>query len=254
MVASSFKNLVERYKLKANGLEFWAPYWINEPGVRSGSFAGKGSAEELQAEVDKIFETYQDPIETSEAARYLMLRNGLGVECAGFIFHVIDDYLISAGKGELVDYLFVPKSDLLQAAQKDSWKKHREFSGGEKKSLPNKVPMRQVCEWFHREPAYITNVARLIDEATSNRLSPENIASGDLISFKSWSIYPHLGIVTSIEKGTIKYFSSDFDPVGPGGITQHEITINDLTAKQVITGYNGKQYTPEAVHRVKALA
>lgn len=254
MKNGTIKKLVKKYNLKANGFSFWPPYWINEPGVRSGLFAGKGSPEELQSEVDRIFDVYQDPINTSEAARYLMLRNGLGVECAGFIFHVMDNYLQTIGKGQLVDDLFVPKEELLKAADKESWKKHKELSSKEKESLPDNVPMAQVCAWFKREPQYITNVERLIDNSVVDPVDDlDNVQAGDLITLKSWSVYPHLGIVTEVSNSKVEYFSSDFDPVGPGGVTPHETTVEELANQESVEGFNGKLYTPAGVYRVRAL-
>lgn len=216
----------ERYKLTANDLEVWTPYWVNEPGVPEGPFSGKGSPRQIQEELDSILTDYTDELHNSEEARYLMLRNGLGVDCSGFAYHVLSALLKETADSDLAQELAVDKTSIEEAwLNKDSWQD--KISRAEIEQLPAAVTLREVCDRLEKDPAQLTNVRRLCDERSSVYITRAALAQpADMIQM-STAYGDHIGIVTENNEGFIRFVSSDFDPVGPGGVAFHEIPVND---------------------------
>lgn len=219
----SLREAVDLYKLRGGGHELRTPYWINEPGVMSGPFNGKGSPQQIQEELDRIISEYKDPLNNPEEVRFLMLRNGLGIDCSGFIYHVLSTYL-QAGKGvDLADHLVIYKTEVEQALEKNSWRD--KVSEDEVASMPDKISLTQVCEKFEKSPASLTNVARLCDENSTDQIDrTEDVRKGDMLRLQG-DYGDHIGIVIENSSSEILYASADFDPIGPGGVTFHDITI-----------------------------
>ena len=220
---TSLLPIVNEYKLHYKDLEFWVPYWINEPGTPEGPLAGKGRPAELQSQLNKLIQEYQDPLKSGEEVRYLMLRNGLGVDCSGMVYYVLDTYLERNYQTNLAKHLVVQRSELLAAMEKSSWQK---VAKAEVEGWPDAVPMSQVCERFEKDPIYITNVARLCDEVTSVSVKNGELKIGDMLYLKN--VYGgHIAIVAEVNGDSVLCADSRFDPVGPGGIRLSETSRQD---------------------------
>lgn len=216
---------IEGYKLHTGELEAWTPYWVNEPGVPDGPFRGKGAPEQIQGELDRIISEYADTLHNAEEVRYLMLRNALGIDCSGFVYHVLSRYIFETESADLAWQLVVDKSEIEQASYKEDWQE--KMTPEEVAQLPDTVSLRELCDRREEDPAQLTNVRRLCDERASIYLKrAAQIQPADMIHMIT-AYGDHIGIVTEAGEATIRYASSDFDPLGPGGITFHELNITD---------------------------
>lgn len=232
---------IDRFQLSFTGGKVWAPYWINEPGVRSGPHNGKGSPEQLQAELDEILKVYRPTPKNAEEAQYLMLRNGLGVDCSGFVFHVLD-HSMRGEFGNLADHLYFTAEEVRELSQDPV-----EADGKSSYSL------KEVCDSTNREPAWIVNVQRLINPMNSIEIgSVGEMREGDMVYMIREPQGDHIGVVSAIDDATVTFASSDFDPVGPGGIRFHTHRIIDVER-----GLGGQDWSLnidfKSVHRLKVL-
>lgn len=221
----SIHRYVEGYKLHTGELEVWTPYWVNEPGVPEGPFRGKGAPEQIQGELDRIIAEYTDTLHNAEEIRYLMLRNALGVDCSGFVYHVLSRYAFETESADLAWQLVVDKSEIEQASRKEGWRE--KITPEEVAQLPGTVSLRELCDRLGKDPAQLTSVRRLCDGRVSLYVKQvAQIQPADMIQMVT-AYGDHIGIVTEADEATIRYASSDFDPLGPGGITFHEIPVNN---------------------------
>lgn len=222
----SLRRIVEEYRLEHNGHKFWAPYAINEPGVPEGPYRGKGRPDEIKAELAKILRSYKDPLKNGEEVRYLMFRNNLGIDCSGFVFYVLDSYLQQASKQPLANYLFAAKAEILEAFNKESWQQKGALTAEEISSMPEYVPLAQVCERASKDPIQITNVARLCSEQASEKVDPQAVQPGDMVKVNG-KYGDHIWLVIEVTKESVVTAESKFDPIGPGGI---RVTEDDTSA------------------------
>lgn len=248
----NIKSAVEKYKLQVAGHALWTPYAINEPGVAPGPHRGKGSPAQIQAELDRIVGEYQDPLHSGEEVRYLMLRNGLGIDCSGFVHHALAIYLQASKGVNLAEQLVVYKSEVEQAREKTSWRE--KISDEEFRQLPDKIPLSRLCRQLDKEPANLVHVTRLCDQAAADAVAsrPAELRPGDLLRFGT-DYGDHIGLVMEVFGGKLTYASSDFDPIGPGGVAFHEIKVTNSAA-----GLEQQQWDRRSqfsgAYRLKALA
>lgn len=248
----NIKSAVEKYKLQAAGHELWTPYAINEPGVAPGPLQGKGSPAQIQVELNRIVSEYQDPLHNGEEVRYLMLRNGLGIDCSGFVYHALAIYLQASKGVNLAEQLMVYKREVEQAREKTSWRE--KISDEEMRQLPEQIRLSQLCRKLDKRPSNLVNVARLCDQVAADTIGsrPAELRPGDMLRFGT-DYGDHIGLVTEVTERQITYASSDFDPTSPGGVAFHEIKITDSAA-----GLENQDWSRRAqfsgAYRLKALA
>jgi hypothetical protein len=208
----SLLKIVDDYKLRYGGYTFWCPYWTNEPGTPKGIFAGKGTPKKIQNKLYSLAQQYNDELKDAEQIRFLMLRNGLGVDCSGFAFYVLNKYLAETHNAKLEDHLIVEKAEIAEAiSHKKSWQK---VSLNEVAKLPL---LSEVARKFSKNPMKITNVARLCHPKTSIDVDARDLRPGDLVRARGNKL-DHVFVVVDVTGSGIKMADSRFDPVGPGGI------------------------------------
>ncbi len=211
---------VQQYQLEINGIKFWTPYWINRDGPPyrlGGAFKGKGTP----AQILLALQPHLNAQNLKQPAQYrkLMRRHGLGIDCSGFVYHMLSNYLRSLGLRDLPHYLYVPRADILAASHKPSWQRAR-VAEAEIKAWPELVPMTKVCQRFHKSPRSCDSIAKAGD-----------IKTGDMIKLTSGSGSDHLGIVVRVGQNRFEYAASNetwADGLGGPQISTLTITAPDL--------------------------
>lgn len=232
------KNAVESYHITAsNSARFWAPYLRNDnytqdPTVPRG--LGKASAEEIKQAAEYIVSVL--PSADAETIRQKLVDGSLqkkdmnykGVDCSGFVYHVMNKVYQEVLGKELMDDLSVPKDHVLNGALNlDEWKAAYELSEDEAVSLPHDVPMRWVVETFKRKPVNLCRVAGLTSDYSSHPIKVSDMRVGDLIDLiQDGSTTPHVAIVMEIQNGSAQMAHSgrrDQDDIG--GVSIETVAI-----------------------------
>lgn len=229
----SLQKIVELYKLTHNNHEFWTPYWINESGAPEGIFRGKGSPEQIKIKLAEILDQYADPLDSGEEVRYLMYRNSLGIDCSGFIFHVLNRYLADSNIN-LTDHLYVSKTDLEKAAKKESWRKQHELSQKEIAGLDDTIKLAWVCERFDKPAQDLVDVARLCNPMAAMEVKVEDLKPGDMVRLDG-KYGNHVWLITEADD-QVTYAESKFDPVGPGGVAVNTVDLKFISEKPEFVG------------------
>lgn len=230
--------IIDEYQLEVNGTHFWAPYWVNIPDYLAGPslstptpnlrgpYKGKGTPAQLRGAVTRLAVQQTKPPHSPEGYRRLMRRHGLGIDCSGFVYYVLNKFIIQTGRGPLKYYLFIPKADVIEL-----WEKYHQQNRpnvptkSQLTHLPQLVPMTEFSRLFHKNPIHHTNVARLVQPASVMPVkTAAEIQPGDLIKMTS-EVGDHLGIVVITTTKTIVFWSSDDPKSGLGGPARHEITV-----------------------------
>ena len=111
-IPEEVQKFIDKYfNLSIAGKVVVCPYFINPSSTffRQPVMAGKGSPSELETYANEIV---TDSSLTSDEIRKKLLEHGIGIDCSGFVYQVLDFWLTSFGKGELKDYL--PKESTLR--------------------------------------------------------------------------------------------------------------------------------------------
>jgi hypothetical protein len=222
--ASSLQQAVNQYRLHVSGVDFWTPYWINlevGPYYLNAPLRGKGSPIELAGELKHIIASGADSPKTPEGMRQLMREHGLGVDCSGFVYHVLAAWL-ARFHIRLSQHLLVDRDDIVEAISH-----HPERAGLLPDPMPPVVSLDEVCRAWSKNPAHITNVARLVHTgAVIGVPRAGSMRPGDMIKTTT-GFGDHLGIVTSVTPHVVTYYSSDDRPGELGGVSRHTITVTN---------------------------
>jgi hypothetical protein len=94
------------FELSIAGKRIVCPYFINTGGfLKEPVFAGKGDPGAIEEKATGIFSHISMVDKTEDLIRTEMVENGLGLDCSGLVYQVLDFWLKDSGKGELKDYL-----------------------------------------------------------------------------------------------------------------------------------------------------
>jgi hypothetical protein len=229
------KRLVERYQLEVAGVRFWVPYWVNSRELMrlqpdnwiKGPYKGKGTPDQIKAALQRRLRQEPAPPTTAEGYRRLMRRYGIGIDCSGFIYYVLNGYLRHQGRGALRQHLVVPRDELLRAhAAQTSWRRY--VTQAQIEAQPEMVGMAWVAEHFKKDPRMITNVARLVHPQIVHRIrQASQVRPADLIKMTSEEFGDHIGIVVSHEQGVITYAESTEPEGSLGGVGYNRIMVAD---------------------------
>lgn len=230
------QRIIEQYQLEINGTNFWVPYWINIPGALDGAYLsspdlrgpykGKGTPTQLRSVLLRRIQQQRLRPSTGSDYRRLMRQWGLGVDCSGFVYYVLNQFLRARGKAPLRNAIFIPKREVRVLWQKY----HDQLRAGlpsrqTVENLPDPVPMAQFCRQFHKNPVHHTNVKRLVGAySVTPVLRAEDIRPADLIKLSSKE-FDHIGIVVKSTTKSVTYASSDDVRDRLGGITFHTLPI-----------------------------
>ena len=202
-IPESAKKVIEHYKALRISKErtVRCPYYRNP---RSGkerwglnAFSGKGSPREIEEElriIEKLegrnFATLRD-----EEVRDIMRKRHLGVECSGFLVHVLDAWVLERRGKRIYQVLTFPHVPF--------WKK--------------------IVVWLR--PFTHIDITTLTDSRNSEEFFDwSKIRLGDLIRFNT--NIDHAILVTSVGDGRIEYVHSILEGTGVGikeGVIKHGV-------------------------------
>lgn len=116
-VPEPVQKIVDQYfDLKINGKKIPAPYFRNVRRVRAGLrvLVGKGTPEEIEEETLIYAKLRKKDLKnlTEQEIRKFMLEQGIGIDCSGFISHLVDRWLNSKGKGGIGKNIEYPTNSI----------------------------------------------------------------------------------------------------------------------------------------------
>lgn len=180
-IPKEVREIIDQYKsLDIAGQKVPTPYYRNVKRVRAElrSLAGKGTPEEIAEETviySKLRGLNLDESSTKQI-REFMQEQGIGIDCSGFVSHILNTWLRVTGKGSLYGNLKFPSSSIY----------------------------RRIIRAFRP----IENVAAELLTNLENCIKVElkDVQIGDLIRLKGIESGHHIAIIIDIEReqGSVK--------------------------------------------------
>ncbi|MEO7617917.1 MAG: hypothetical protein ABIS59_03700 [Candidatus Saccharibacteria bacterium] len=248
------ESFVEQYQYKFGSEMVWPPYWINwdePPYYLNAPYRGKASPGQLRRMIEHFVISHpsiNDPIELRSALKVA----GIGIDCSGFVYHILSAYLRQLGLGRLGSYLSVPTVDVVKAL-----KQHPERENSTLDLNQPTVNMLELCREWRKNPVMLANVQRLIEASDRIEVASE-IMPADMIKMTSKN-GDHIGIVVRVSGAEILYVASDDDNATPGGITYHTVTLVNPSEPLEAQIWDQKHIfrpanTDDGIYRLKVLA
>jgi hypothetical protein len=225
----SLRPYVDEYRLKIDGVCLWAPYYV-QAGERlrgvPAPFRGKGTPGQMVGAFKAYLGRSSQRIASADDAYRIMRQIGLGVDCSGFVYQVLDRYLtVARGYPGLRHHLVVHQDEIEEALSH-----HPERA----QELPVDPATRTVlldgtCRIWKKNPRMITHVRRLCDPLTSVRIETAAAwRAGDMIAL-SGEYGDHVAIVVERTAHTVVYAESRDRPDGMGGVGYGVMRLLDLS-------------------------
>jgi len=108
----------EYFNLPIGGKKIKSPYFMNIRKQRAGLrvLVGKGKAEEIVREVQVLAKVKKINLNelSDDQIRKFMISQDLGVDCSGFVTHILNFWLHQTGKKPLIHYLQFPDNSLIK--------------------------------------------------------------------------------------------------------------------------------------------
>jgi hypothetical protein len=224
-MAHTLRKFADEYQLEANGVKFWTPYWINSdeaPFHLEAPYAGKATPQELRDQLVKQMEEWPVDVHEhdAEAWRGRFRELGLGVDCSGFVYYVMSQWL-KLREIELADLLVLERSEVLAYLERHP-KLKPEWGPDE---IPEVVPLGYACRRWRVNPARIINVLRLTDQRVVTPIHRAGEAQpGDFVHM-SHDSSDHIGVVLDTAPNTITYADSAHEPPTFGGVKIRHIQV-----------------------------
>jgi hypothetical protein len=252
------RSIAERYHLSIGTLKVWAPYWINssEPPFWLGApYRGKATAGQLERTARQHLGTEGRIVSDVDEARTFMTQHGLGVDCSGFTYHVLDQWL-QQRRMRLAQFLLIDEREI------KSRNERRPQLGAkwEQRPIPQSMPLIAACKVWQGDPAQLVNVRRLLDPSVVMAVvAAGDIKPGDMIGMSNNRSEDHIGLVLEVGDESITYADSAYES-GPG-VQVREIMIyewdQDLS-QQEWSQHNlfhpGRQGRVDGAWRLRALS
>ena len=211
---------------------------------------GKGDPGAIALEAAKLL----GPVPlTPEAARTQLKSAGIGIDCSGFVYHVIDYWLAATGH-RLADELVMTKEEITVAMEK--YPDRPSPVDGE---LPELIQLSTVCEAWSKQPADAANVARLVNPASVAAVTRAgDMRPGDMIKLTG-TAGDHIGVVVETAKAKVVYYSADDPETGLGGPARHEVELTNPDAGMEEQNWSASKYyhpgqNRDGVWRLRLLA
>jgi hypothetical protein len=179
------KIIHDYFNLPLDGKKVPCPYYLNFKKLRMGLrvLVGKGTPEEIIQE-SLIYEKLRRinfSQMTIEEIRDFLVKRHIGIDCSGFITHILDFWLRSQGKKHLWKYLHFPKQNFYQVITR----KLRPVENISAYLLTNDLNSSQIKDLY-------------------------NIRCGDLIRLKGLKQGFHVMMISQIEKANGKIDSFQY--------------------------------------------
>lgn len=119
----SAKKVINEYNsLLIGGKSIVVPYFINPKSQRAGLrvMIGKGDPGEISREVKVLAQLKGIDLNemTNEQIREFMMDQKVGLDCSGFIVHVLNYWLVQQGDSRLIKYLEFPNNSFVAKAKR----------------------------------------------------------------------------------------------------------------------------------------
>jgi hypothetical protein len=115
--ASAYKVIDEYLNLPLGGKKIACPYYINPKSQRAGLrvLVGKGDPGEIAREVNVIaqLKSVDLTVLNEDEIRLLMQDSHVGIDCSGFLTHILNYWLKNQGDRPLISYVKFENNDLL---------------------------------------------------------------------------------------------------------------------------------------------
>lgn len=207
MLTSEAQKVIEAYLHLSIGAGCVTPYFNNRrTKIRGGlrALIGKGSPEEIVEEIEIIALREKVPVQTLDTAmlKKFLVDKGIGIDCSGFAYHVLDaESRVRNGK-PLRSYLTFRLN-----------------------------PLRRLIARLRT--AEQVSVAVLADDANSVSIDIRDAEAGDIITLMN-PLYNHVLVIESVRGNMLNYVHSYAWPdegVYGHGVRRGTLTLsnNDLT-------------------------
>lgn len=225
------KKLITDYtRLKFYETEVITPYYRNVKRVRAElrSLAGKGSPEEIGEETIIYAKLRGVDLSTlsSSQIREFMQSQGIGIDCSGFVSHLLNEWSKAIGKGRLDSHIRFPKASIYRR--------------------------------LIRRVRFIENLSAdvLSSQENSVEIGVKAILPGDMIRLKGLQHGDHIAIITRVEYDSdgmpiqFEYSHSSEQYGENNGVKKGRVRIKDLNSglkdqEWLETDENGKCWTYE---------
>lgn len=221
---------VRRFRLNLHGMAVWCPYWINQdnqPFYQDAPLRGKGEWVQIARATRAAARAENVEPQSSDEWRLLMRQHGLGIDCSGFVYRVMTDWLHVEYGVVFADGLYVSAQEIHDRHRRlpalaQQWRK-----GGGPLDIPAQLPLAVACRLWNIDAAAICNVRRLVDSrAVDEVLAAGELLPGDLI-VTSRGGTDHIGVVVRVSAKRITYVDSadDHRMGGLGGVAWRSIEL-----------------------------
>jgi hypothetical protein len=218
----SLRLIAERYHLQIRSGRIWTPYWINspEPPFRlNAPYRGKATAGQLEAAVKRALTKEGHVNDTDAAIRNYMKAHGLGVDCSGFVYHVLDQWLQGRGL-RLAQFLQIDRQEIEERNRRRPEYARRWGT----RPIPSSMPLLGASKIWGSDPVYRTGVRRLLDpRVVSEIILAHEIRPGDMIGMTNARDEDHIGLVLEITPAVITYADSAYETGDGVGIREIEV-------------------------------
>jgi len=215
--------IAERYRLRIGPLQVWTPYWINAdeaPFWLNAPYRGKATPGQLERTVQGL--VADDEPANAEQVRAIMRKHGLGVDCSGFTYYVLDHWLQRTLRRRVAECLYVSRDEILARNARRELMKRRWGN----RPVPELMVLAEACHIWQTNPVYWTNVRRLLDRRVVEPVSVvSQIRPGDMIGMTNKRGEDHIALVLKLEDGRIVYGDSASDAAG--GVSIRFVKLND---------------------------
>lgn len=238
-VSKQLTSYVEEYRLDVRGLQVWTPYWRDEvpksasDRPRRGPLNGKGTPSQIKSYIDEHLPADLH-IETAQDVRSWMHSVGLGVDCSGLIFHVLDRHLRESYETELAAHLFKAREQLLKDFHNPAYTHPPHITEELLQSQPEWVSLATIREFWGNQPIRLAGVAIMGSLAANDIIERASEAQpGDIVIMDGITGVPHDVVVTHVNGSEVTYAESGrteeerLSGTGGDGVRFGQISITD---------------------------
>lgn len=234
------KSLADEYYLEVNGVKFWTPYWregeglpaTNKAEASKGPMKGKGTPEQIQKTLLELAEN-KGFNKGEEWRRYMRMELHLGVECSGFIYYVLSQFLEQRKDIRLQDHLYKSRKDLVADFDQFGSAHKPEVTRELLMGLSEQVSLSEIQKFWGNNPRYLAGIKILTDDAASVIVNDlQRLRPGDQIAMMGLDGVAHSLLVVDAGRSTITYVHSGGTHGRPnyyGGVEYGEIIISDAS-------------------------
>lgn len=264
MSTTDLSTFVNDYQLEVDATKFWIPYWRDElPSTDNlapltGPYKGKGTPPQLLHNLQGYLKTSTDRQPGgAQFYRHLMRRLHLGVDCSGFAFCVLEQWL-AAQDIALAEHLFKPRTALLADFDNPVYQHPPKITRALLEAQPEQVPLSTIQEFWGNHPIRLAGVALLTSPAaTVTVAAADDVQPGDLIRSVGSDGILHCMVIVKRTGDELTYAHSARTSVNDlGGVEYGQITLTD-PAQGIVqqrwgnTLHQRLQFTAQPVHRLK---